>query len=78
MEATLGWNCDFCGKPCIVLSSSNVLYCENCKMSYGEVFEMKESTITCEYCGKVIAKLILLDNNANIKIDMALCGDEVQ
>lgn len=36
MKATLSWNCDFCGKPCIQMSLAGILYCSNCHMSYGE------------------------------------------
>ena len=26
----LNWNCDFCGKSCIVVSSAGVVYCSYC------------------------------------------------
>lgn len=36
MNASLCWNCDFCGKPGITVSSAGILYCQFCRMSYGE------------------------------------------
>ncbi len=36
MEARLSWNCDFCGKAEITMSLAGILYCNNCKKSYGE------------------------------------------
>jgi hypothetical protein len=36
MAIYLSWNCDFCGKPCLTVSMAGVIYCENCRMSYGE------------------------------------------
>jgi hypothetical protein len=36
MTIYLSWNCDFCGKCMITLSQAGVLYCENCRMSYGK------------------------------------------
>jgi len=33
----LNWNCDFCGKSCIVVSSAGVVYCSYCRMSYGSI-----------------------------------------
>ena len=36
MRAKLSWNCDFCGKAEIVMSTAGILYCNNCRMSYGE------------------------------------------
>jgi len=35
-EVTINWNCDFCGKPCLKISPAGVIYCEKCRMSYGE------------------------------------------
>lgn len=36
MTVHLGWNCDFCKKACITMSLAGILYCDNCRMSYGE------------------------------------------
>jgi ribosomal protein L37AE/L43A len=36
MIPKLCWNCDFCGKPEIIISEAGILYCANCRMSYGE------------------------------------------
>jgi len=36
MNGKLCWNCDFCGKPDIIVSLAGTLYCNNCRMSYGE------------------------------------------
>lgn len=36
MKAKLSWNCDFCGKPEITISLAGILYCGNCRKSYGE------------------------------------------
>lgn len=42
----LSWNCDFCGKPCITISLAGIIYCDNCKKSYGEqLFKDHESKI---------------------------------
>ncbi len=32
----LNWNCDFCGKAMLIISFAGIVYCENCRMSYGE------------------------------------------
>ena len=36
MTADIVWSCNFCGKSGIVVSLSGILYCRQCRMSYGE------------------------------------------
>lgn len=36
MQPEMCWNCDFCGKSGIVVSSAGILYCKWCRKSYGE------------------------------------------
>lgn len=38
-DVELCWNCDFCGKPGIVISAAGILYCKWCRKSYGERLE---------------------------------------
>jgi ribosomal protein L37AE/L43A len=33
----LSWVCDFCRKTMLVVSAAGIIYCENCKKSYGQV-----------------------------------------
>jgi hypothetical protein len=34
---SIAWNCDFCGKCGIAVSMAGTLYCEHCRMSYGDI-----------------------------------------
>jgi len=40
MTAELAWNCDFCGKAGIIMSSAGILYCKWCRKSYGEQIDL--------------------------------------
>jgi ribosomal protein L37AE/L43A len=37
MSGYLSWNCDFCGKAALVVSSSGVVYCSVCGKSDGHL-----------------------------------------
>lgn len=41
MSAVLNWTCDFCKKGHVTIYLAGVLYCDMCRMSYGETITDK-------------------------------------
>ena len=69
MEARLGWNCDFCKKAELTISLAGIVYCANCRYSYGEQ-PFKELEAKCSEEKKEIIKSILKQNVPDVASEM--------
>lgn len=49
VETRIAWNCDFCKKADLTISLAEIIYCNNCKKSYGnriQDFDVKRNEAT--------------------------------
>jgi len=76
MEARFSFNCDFCGKPELTISLAGIVYCQNCKMSYGEQ-PFKELEAKCSEEKKEIIKSILKQNVPDVALQMAMQNAQI-
>jgi ribosomal protein L37AE/L43A len=44
MTLKLNWRCDFCNHGTVMMSAAGILYCDECRMSYGKsIYDMMEN-----------------------------------